>query len=50
MNFDDTPDEARFRAEARAWIQANAPTHLQAELELAGEAGTHVESTTSWAV
>jgi alkylation response protein AidB-like acyl-CoA dehydrogenase len=36
MNFDDTPDEARFRAEARAWIQANAPHHLQAELELAG--------------
>jgi acyl-CoA dehydrogenase len=36
MNFDDTPDEARFRAEARAWIQANAPKHLQAELELAG--------------
>ena len=36
MNFDDTPDEARFRAEARAWIQANAPKHLQPELELAG--------------
>ena len=36
MNFDDTPDEARFRAEARAWIQANAPKHLQAELALAG--------------
>ena len=36
MNFDDTPDEARFRAEARAWLQANAPRHLQAELEVAG--------------
>ena len=36
MNFDDTPDEARFRAEARAWIQAHAPHHLKAELELAG--------------
>jgi len=36
MNFDDTPDEARFRTEVRAWIQANAPRHLQAELELAG--------------
>ena len=36
MNFDDTPDEACFRAEARAWIQANAPKHLQAELALAG--------------
>jgi alkylation response protein AidB-like acyl-CoA dehydrogenase len=36
MNFDDTPSEARFRAEVRAWIQANAPTALRAELELAG--------------
>ena len=33
MNFDDTPEEAAFRAEARAWIQANAPTHLEAELK-----------------
>jgi alkylation response protein AidB-like acyl-CoA dehydrogenase len=36
MNFDDNPDEARFRAEARAWIEAHAPVHLRAELELAG--------------
>ena len=32
MNFDDTPQEAAFRAEARAWIQANAPRELEAEL------------------
>ena len=25
MNFDDTPEEAAFRAEVRAWIDANAP-------------------------
>ena len=25
MNFDDTPAEAAFRAEVRAWIDANAP-------------------------
>lgn len=25
MDFDDTPDEAAFRAEARAWLEANAP-------------------------
>ena len=36
MNFDDTPSEAGFRAEVRAWIQANAPTELLAELALAG--------------
>lgn len=32
MNFDDTPQEAAFRAEVRAWINANAPKHLEAEL------------------
>ncbi len=32
MNFDDTPQEAAFRAEARAWIEANAPKDLEAEL------------------
>ena len=36
MNFDDTPQEAAFRAEARAWIQANAPAHLHPQLALAG--------------
>ena len=34
MNFDDTPSEAGFRAEVRAWIQANAPTELLAEPEV----------------
>lgn len=36
MNFDDNPGEAAFRAEARTWIQANAPVKLRDELELAG--------------
>ncbi|MEK8051191.1 acyl-CoA dehydrogenase [Ideonella sp. DXS22W] len=36
MNFDDTPEEAAFRAEARAWIAANAPDNLKPQLELAG--------------
>lgn len=33
MNFDDTPQEAEFRAEVCAWIAANAPKHLAAELK-----------------
>ena len=33
MNFDDTPEEAAFRQEARAWIDAHAPRHLEAELK-----------------
>src|SRR3954463_2635122 len=32
MNFDDTPQEAAFRAEARKWIDANAPKQYEAEL------------------
>ena len=32
MNFDDTPHEAAFRAEARNWIDANAPKEFEAEL------------------
>ncbi len=36
MNFDDNPQEAAFRAEVRAWIEANAPHELREELELAG--------------
>jgi alkylation response protein AidB-like acyl-CoA dehydrogenase len=32
MNFDDTPQEAAFRAEARQWIDANAPKEFEQEL------------------
>ena len=32
MNFDDTPEEAAFRAKAREWVQANAPKEYEAEL------------------
>src|SRR3979411_1005891 len=32
MNFDDTPQEAAFRAEAKAWISGNAPKQYEEEL------------------
>jgi alkylation response protein AidB-like acyl-CoA dehydrogenase len=35
MNFDDTPQEAAFRAEAKAWIAANAPKEYEDELRRA---------------
>ncbi|WP_398484207.1 acyl-CoA dehydrogenase [Tardiphaga sp.] len=35
MNFDDTPQEAEFRAKARAWIAANAPREYEDELKKA---------------
>lgn len=36
MNFGDTPQEAEFRAQARAWIEANAPHQFRDELQSAG--------------
>src|ERR1700760_4761330 len=35
MNFDDTPQEAAFRAEAKSWMAANAPKQYEAELSKA---------------
>ena len=31
MDFNDTPEEAAFRAEAREWLQANAPSRQELE-------------------
>ncbi len=33
MDFEDTKQEAAFRAEAREWISANAPSYLEEHLE-----------------
>ena len=44
MNFDDTPKEAAFRAVARAWIGANAPKELEAELKQGGFANNGLKS------
>jgi Acyl-CoA dehydrogenases len=44
MNFDDTPEEAAFRAKVRTWIDANAPKHLEPELKRAGFASSGIES------
>jgi alkylation response protein AidB-like acyl-CoA dehydrogenase len=32
MNFDDTPQEAEFRATARKWVEVNAPKEMHDEL------------------
>ena len=32
MNIDDSPEEAQFRAEARQWLEANAPAKSQGRL------------------
>ena len=36
MNFDDTPEEAAFRATVRAWIDANAPRQYEEALATSG--------------
>ncbi len=44
MDFEDTPEEAAFRKEVRAWIDANAPKHLEDELRRANFGSNAVES------
>lgn len=54
MNFDDTPQEAAFRREARAWIDANAPKDLEVELSRPSvgrvrlEKGNIIEASKAW--
>jgi acyl-CoA dehydrogenase len=39
MDFNDTPEEARFRAEARRWLEASVPTRAELEgLDMIGRA------------
>ncbi|HAY06543.1 MAG TPA: acyl-CoA dehydrogenase [Hyphomonas sp.] len=44
MDFEDTKEEAAFRAEVRSWIKANAPAHLLTELKNASFASNGVVS------
>lgn len=54
MNFDDTPQEAAFRAQARKWVEANAPKQYEAELSKASlgrirlQSGDMVEVGKAW--
>ncbi|MET0369862.1 MAG: acyl-CoA dehydrogenase family protein [Sphingobium sp.] len=44
MNFDDTPQEAAFRARAAEWIANNAPFELGPELDVSGFGHLHLDS------
>ncbi len=54
MDFDDTPAEAAFRAEARAWLDAHAPAKGSPEdfsggyLEGTADVHTHVARAKAW--
>ena len=41
MDFNDTPEEAAFRAEVREWIATNAPSHLAEPLSSSTFGGTN---------
>jgi len=43
MNFDDTPQEAAFRAEAKAWIAANAPKQYEQDLRKSSLGRTQIK-------
>jgi len=44
MDFEDTKEEAAFRSEVRAWLDANAPKHLEAELKRASFGSSAIDS------
>ncbi|MBU1288704.1 MAG: acyl-CoA dehydrogenase family protein, partial [Alphaproteobacteria bacterium] len=44
MDFKDSPEEAAFRKEVRAWLDENAPKHLEAELRRANFGSSGVDS------
>ena len=55
MDFDDTPEEAEFRAKARAWLEAEKPDDLLRELaaaealnDPAGRAAGLVRASKAW--
>jgi len=47
MDFNDTPEEAAFRAEARAWLSANAPAHVVPQAAVLDDA-EEVERGKAW--
>ena len=49
MDFDDTPEEAAFRAEARAWLEANFPASLKGKGALAAaEVASNAPDLVKW--
>src|SRR5580658_9533998 len=48
MDFNDTPEEAEYRATARAWLQANAPKGAPASDEIGGEDAHGLRAAKAW--
>src|SRR5262245_43315730 len=48
MNFDDTPEEAAFRAQVRARLDANAPKHLEPRLRAGSVGASALAEAKAW--
>jgi alkylation response protein AidB-like acyl-CoA dehydrogenase len=48
MDFSDTPEEAAFRAEARAWLEANAEPLAPGETQVVSEEASLVPDSQAW--
>ena len=48
MDFNDTPEEAEYRAQARAWLQANAPKGAPASDEIGSEDAHGLKAAKAW--
>ena len=48
MDFDDTPEEAAFRAEARTWLEAHAPAHVAPRMARASGGEDWVRRCRAW--
>jgi alkylation response protein AidB-like acyl-CoA dehydrogenase len=47
MDFNDTPEEAEYRAKVRAWLEANAPTDIKGT-SLGDEDESQIENCKAW--
>ena len=48
MDFNDTPEEAAYRAEARKWLEANAPKTYVGGDELEGGTKDTMAASKAW--
>ncbi|MEY2928091.1 MAG: hypothetical protein RL367_2568, partial [Pseudomonadota bacterium] len=47
MDFNDTPDEAAYRAQVRTWLEANAPVGLKGA-SLGDEDDSQMDASKAW--
>ncbi len=48
MDFNDTPEEAEYRAKARAWLEANAPKNVRRGDDMGDEDAAGLKAAKAW--